>query len=639
VQPDHEPTQLADAPDGSGIDFDASLITLGELKQKIGNYAEAEELFRSALRKVELEGAPDDPSIVPALSGLIANHVLGGSGDETEQLVERLSTIAQSVGDDPDIVLVLNDLVRLCLNESAYEVAEPLLLCLLELKKSKGEERPEVATVLASLAVVRQALGQHESAEELWRRVVEIRERTLAPNHFAITSALEHLAASCAARGNVSEAIQLFQRAHTIRAVTLGVDHRSLRFSRERIADLQLQARELADLDTRADAAAAGKALRVGARKRRDRVSIAPMREDDAPAAVATAQPIERDVSPAPTREDAAGLAAATVMTGDLPVSPKATVPFGDRVESVLKELDNVYERLSTRATSILAWARQELPRRYIAVLGAIGVLLTFVLVAQGATSRASNKNAGLFADVRAGRSEARLAVSSPSRAVAPLAFTATTTDASVNSAIPAAKTGTSLGDADKVTTEKSPSRDEPSAAKNESKKTKESDAVAIPAPCGSRERRGCVPKDLRTRVDAIAEAAAAGVSGSAVVDAQLAEPKFTSERTQRQSIDYSESGPPPAGPVLIGGVPTASYPLQLTDVEGEVRVRFNVDTNGRPMMSSFKVVSSSHPLFTAAVRRVVPRMRFEPARSGGAESKPVVDAVEIPFRFKRPAQ
>src|SRR5690242_9657905 len=180
----------------------ASLIRLGTLKQEAGSFAEAEECFRRALE--------------------IGDRTFGPQ--------------------NPDLIILLNDLTRLYLKQSAYGSAEPLLLRLLELKRSKGEDHPEVATVLASLASVRQALGMHESAETLWRRVLDIRERTLAPNHFATASALEHLGDACAARGKNHEALSAFQRALTIREKTLGNEHPSLRTARERIADLQLQA-------------------------------------------------------------------------------------------------------------------------------------------------------------------------------------------------------------------------------------------------------------------------------------------------------------------------------------------------------------------------------------------------------------
>ena len=141
----------ADAHEGPHPDL-AALLRHGALKLETGNDAEAEVFFRKALE----------------------------IGDRT-------------VGPDhPDMILLLNDLTRIYLKQSAYASAEPLLLRLLEMKRSKGEDHPEVATVMASLATVRQALGRHESAEQLWRRVLEIRERTLAPNHFAIATALEH---------------------------------------------------------------------------------------------------------------------------------------------------------------------------------------------------------------------------------------------------------------------------------------------------------------------------------------------------------------------------------------------------------------------------------------------------------------
>src|SRR5436190_9393762 len=190
-------------PDMTHADIE-SLVRLGAHKQENGQDAEAEEHFREAL--------------------VLGERVFGP--------------------DRPELMLLLTDLTRLYLRKSAFAAAEPLLLRLLEMKRSKGEDHPEVATVLASLANVRLALGRHESAEQLWRRVLEIRERTLAPNHFAIATALEHLGEACAARGKIDEALGFFQRALSIRERTLGAEHPSMRVSRERIADLQLQASE-----------------------------------------------------------------------------------------------------------------------------------------------------------------------------------------------------------------------------------------------------------------------------------------------------------------------------------------------------------------------------------------------------------
>jgi TonB family protein len=85
----------------------------------------------------------------------------------------------------------------------------------------------------------------------------------------------------------------------------------------------------------------------------------------------------------------------------------------------------------------------------------------------------------------------------------------------------------------------------------------------------------------------------------------------------------------------LIGALPTPRYPAALGGVEGEVRVRFDVDPTGHPVMSSLSVVSSPNALLTGAVLKVIPGMRFEPARSGGTDSKPVSDVVALTFQFK----
>jgi TonB family protein len=84
----------------------------------------------------------------------------------------------------------------------------------------------------------------------------------------------------------------------------------------------------------------------------------------------------------------------------------------------------------------------------------------------------------------------------------------------------------------------------------------------------------------------------------------------------------------------LIGELPKPTVPSQLANVEGDVRLRFTVDTEGRPVMSTVSVVNSTHPALTDAVKRVIPSMRFEPARSGGPDPKAVTEVVQLGFVF-----
>lgn len=74
-------------------------------------------------------------------------------------------------------------------------------------------------------------------------------------------------------------------------------------------------------------------------------------------------------------------------------------------------------------------------------------------------------------------------------------------------------------------------------------------------------------------------------------------------------------------------------YPdiLRSGGVEGEVLAQFEVDTTGRVIVTSFKVLRSSHAMFEASVRSALPNMRFLPAEIGGRKVKQLV---QQPFVF-----
>jgi protein TonB len=80
-------------------------------------------------------------------------------------------------------------------------------------------------------------------------------------------------------------------------------------------------------------------------------------------------------------------------------------------------------------------------------------------------------------------------------------------------------------------------------------------------------------------------------------------------------------------------GNPGPRYPdmLRSANVEGEVLAQFVVDTTGRADMGTFKVLKSSHDLFTNAVRSTLPNMRFYAAEIGGRKVKQLV---QMPFQF-----
>jgi TonB family protein len=77
---------------------------------------------------------------------------------------------------------------------------------------------------------------------------------------------------------------------------------------------------------------------------------------------------------------------------------------------------------------------------------------------------------------------------------------------------------------------------------------------------------------------------------------------------------------------------PMPRYPSSLaeTGLAGTVVASFTVGEKGQP--EDVRIESSSHPMFTAEVKAVLPLWRFEPARdaTGGV----VRERMRVPFRF-----
>lgn len=78
--------------------------------------------------------------------------------------------------------------------------------------------------------------------------------------------------------------------------------------------------------------------------------------------------------------------------------------------------------------------------------------------------------------------------------------------------------------------------------------------------------------------------------------------------------------------------VPVYPALLEKQGIEGTAVVRFVVDTNGRADLATFRLIETNHPLFGAAVRDALPRMKFHPATVGPNK---VRQMVELPFGFQ----
>lgn len=84
---------------------------------------------------------------------------------------------------------------------------------------------------------------------------------------------------------------------------------------------------------------------------------------------------------------------------------------------------------------------------------------------------------------------------------------------------------------------------------------------------------------------------------------------------------------------VALPSSPQPAYPASLLRRrrQGRVAIEFVIDTLGRVDTTSVRVLDSAHPMFTLAVRDVLPYLQFLPAEAGGRK---VPMRVAQPFSF-----
>ncbi len=266
----HAAIAEAERTGGDPLQRASSLSSLGQLKYQQKDYQGAEECFRQSLELREAALGSDHPTVISGINNLAALFVARGALDEAEPLLQRAMavTVKRVEATQAELAVNLNNLVRLYVKRGDYSRAEPLVVRLLALKRPMGPEHPDVAAVLVTLAKLRQSMGQSEAAERLWRRVLAVRQRTLASNDPLLASTLDGLADSCAAQGKTEQELSLRERSLAVRTASLGADNPSLEAHRARIAALrQAIPAGRADTPTGADATAPtinGAASRLG---------------------------------------------------------------------------------------------------------------------------------------------------------------------------------------------------------------------------------------------------------------------------------------------------------------------------------------------------------------------------------------
>ena len=567
-----------------------------------------------------------------------------GRGDRHE--AERLYGEALVMGrekfgaNDPALAVPLNELSRLYVRRSEYARAEPLLHHLLLIRRAGGEHHPDVATVLAALAAVRRGLGDDAGAEALYRQALAIREMVHAPDHMAVVVTLEQLADTCVALRKFAEARPFFERALAAREVALGAEHPTARALHDRLTELTAMAARIQPDASRplpaplAGAAPASAAVQVPlplpapapapeehriskelvflyepekpVRRpsvRRDRVMTPPFS-----AAVAAASLIGVPVQASATARVSAPmeLSVTSLTIADPREFDAAIKP---RVEDERMAHDALPRRSQRTALPTRTDVGVDRPSKRIRRYGmAAGGLAMFAGAAFFASARLPGRTTSEPSPLAPEREPSAMRAPIASRAVvvaAPARFAVVRAD----SARPASAKASPVASAPlSLPVARQPAKD---AAVAELPLLPNIGGLVIPET--KAPNADSVMRASTVRHDA--ENDQIGSSG------RLRMPTLGEDRAE-------------TSPVLIGAIPQPRFPdaLRSQGVEGAVVVQFLVGTDGSVDASTMKVVRSPHDLFTAAVRSVLPRLHFQPART--ADAKPRAEWVQYSIQF-----
>lgn len=585
-----------------------------------------------------------------------------GEAEAETLLTEALGVSEELYGTEhAALAPVLNELSRLHLQQSQHTRAEEALERLLAIARLKGPEHLDVAAALGGLAFVKRKLADDASAEMLYREALRIREKVLEPYHTLTIGTLEQLSETCAALGNFPEALALLQRALPAREATLGPGHERVRAMRSRVAKLELEIAVATDTAAAEAARAARGATPTPAWLKR--VPDSPVDTPSSAPSPVNSKALEfigehepPMISPAPRSREhaktpavAAAVAAVSLMASSIH-TPSASQIAIQPLESVSGRQSGAMHRDAVLADVVLAAVG------YGEATGTEAAFddrrSTFTSSFDDAPAAPRKKRTGLYASAGAAAVAVVLAgflMSRPrtgsSKAPAP---------AETSVAQNTSGTGAPVMIASATTTASSaPSAAMAGAARPESLHSAAPTSAHTTAQAAQPEKSAtetATPELRAPHVDVhVGSIALPSTTVAVNVDSMVrsAAERQRASDSERTSIKVGVTGTLPTAapdvdvahtsPKIIGRAPEPGFPDALLSSgprEGQVIVRFLVNERGTVDVASMVVEQSDNALFTAAVRDILPRFRFEPARTLGSDSKPVAAWVSVPFRF-----
>ncbi len=162
------------------------LIAAGMFADYCGDYRRGARIKEQLVELAEAEFGPKDPRTATALNNLAVSYRAQARYAEAEPIYRCALKIGEKTlgSDHPKVATSLNNLAGLLEETGRVDEAEPLYRRALEIdERTLGSDHPDVATSLNNLALLLKETGRVDEAEPLYERAVAIALKALGEDH------------------------------------------------------------------------------------------------------------------------------------------------------------------------------------------------------------------------------------------------------------------------------------------------------------------------------------------------------------------------------------------------------------------------------------------------------------------------
>ncbi|MEM7156821.1 MAG: tetratricopeptide repeat protein [Myxococcota bacterium] len=199
-------------------------LRLGRLHENEGQFAEAEQELQRA-HALALSLGHDEIVLEASRSLAFVVGERQARYAEGLQWLETALPLARRSGDPRQVAACLDRRGTVLSKERRFDEAAEALRQALAIEESDPEAETLLPQTLDSLGVVLSNQGQHEEAERIHRRVLEIRRRTQAVGHPSTGRTLHNLGHDLNRQGEFAKAESFYREAQQILEGALGADH------------------------------------------------------------------------------------------------------------------------------------------------------------------------------------------------------------------------------------------------------------------------------------------------------------------------------------------------------------------------------------------------------------------------------